>query len=128
MRPQNRHLRRGPGPGRPKGVPNRATVEIRHFCRAFVHDPKYLEAATRRVIAGKSPQLELLIWQYAYGRPKSAEEVEAQDRARDAPRVTVNILEVLGTLPDEALERLEAAAIEAGKRAALALPEARRLP
>ncbi len=34
---------------------HKATVEIRQFCRAFVHDPKYLEGATRRVIAGKSP-------------------------------------------------------------------------
>jgi hypothetical protein len=107
-------------------VPNKATIEIRQFCRAFVHEPKYLEAATRRVVAGKSPQLELLIWQYAYGRPKSAEEVEAQDHARDEPRVTVNILEVLGTLPTEALLKLEAAAIEAEKQAALNLPEARR--
>jgi hypothetical protein len=127
MENPRRRLPPGAGPGRPKGVPNKATVEIRQFCRAFVHDPKYLEAATRRVIAGKSPQLELLIWQYAYGRPKTAEEVEAQDRPRE-PRVTVNILEVLGTLPTEALEKLEAAAIEAEKQAALHLPEARRLP
>jgi hypothetical protein len=42
--------------------------------------------------------------------------------------VTVNILSVLGTLPDEALLKLEEAAIEAEKQAAFSLPEARRLP
>ncbi len=52
------------------------------------------------------------------GRPVTQEELERADRER-TPQVTVNVLAVLGTLPIEALEKL---------RAALKLPEARRLP
>lgn len=62
------------------------------------------------------------------GRPIGQDEQDKADREQ-APQVTVNVLAVLGTLPMEALEKLEAAAIEAeAKKAALGLPEARRLP
>ena len=46
------------------------------------------------------------------GRPLAQDEVERGERL-SRPPVTVNILNVLGTLPDEALARLEQAAIEA---------------
>jgi hypothetical protein len=46
------------------------------------------------------------------GRPVSMEDQERVDRSR-APSVTVNLFQVLGTLPEEALAKLEQAAVEA---------------
>jgi len=54
------------------------------------------------------------------GRPMGAEDVERATLAQ-APRVTVNLFQVLGTLPDEALAKLEEAVIEAEQ--VRALPE-----
>lgn len=46
------------------------------------------------------------------GKPVSQDDVERGDRSR-APSVTVNLFQVLGTLPEEALAKLEQAAVEA---------------
>jgi len=46
------------------------------------------------------------------GRPMGAEELERAQHAQ-APQVTVNLFQVLGTLPDEALAKLEQAVVEA---------------
>lgn len=54
------------------------------------------------------------------GRPVSSEDIDRVDRAQ-APQVTVNLFQVLNTLPDEALAKLEQAVVEA--EAVRVLPE-----
>ena len=69
-------LRRG-GPGRPKGVPNKATTEVKEFCASIVEDPKYQQAVRERALLGLlSPALESLLWHYRWGKPK--EDVQVQ--------------------------------------------------
>ena len=46
-------LKRGGGPGRPKGVPNKATIEAKGACSELVDDPEYRANLKKRLIAGK---------------------------------------------------------------------------
>lgn len=64
------NLRRAPGPGRKKGVPNRISVEARQLASQLVTDVNYqsklrADFRKRRV----HPTIESLIWQYHLGRP-----------------------------------------------------------
>jgi hypothetical protein len=64
-------LKRGGSRGRPKGVPNKATVEAKAACAALVDDPEYREALAKRLRAGKlSPAMECMLWHYAKGKPR----------------------------------------------------------
>ena len=64
----NENLRKGGG--RPKGVPNKATREIKAASRALVEDPSYVESLKRRLRSGRAPHMETLLHYYAYGKPK----------------------------------------------------------
>src|SRR5262249_30746772 len=55
--------------GRNRGTPNRVTVEIREQARRLVEDPTYRAALRRRMAAGRAPEMEKLLFFYAYGRP-----------------------------------------------------------
>lgn len=73
-------LKRGGSPGRPKGVPNRATTEIKAACEQLLNDPVYRERLHARLLAGDLPPgMESLIWYYAYGKPKEQLEVNVPD-------------------------------------------------
>jgi hypothetical protein len=63
------------GGGRPKGVPNKATQEIKEFARTFLQSPEYRRSLKRRILAGKAPQLEILMLHYGFGRPTATVEV-----------------------------------------------------
>ena len=56
--------------GRLPGQPNHATLEIKDFGRAIIEDPVYREKLKQRIEAGEAPQIEALLYHYAYGRPK----------------------------------------------------------
>jgi hypothetical protein len=57
--------------GRPKGMPNNATVEIKEFALTLTtRDPEWLESARQRMKDGKAPHLETYLLQMAYGKPK----------------------------------------------------------
>jgi hypothetical protein len=66
---------KGPGPGRPKGGLNKSTIEARDLARAIVDDPEYRRLLILRVQQGEAPQMEILLWQYAYGKPKETIEI-----------------------------------------------------
>jgi hypothetical protein len=71
-------LRRG-GPGRKKGVPNKASLEAKEFCRRLVQDPAYVEKFERAFRERRlSIPLEQMVWAYAYGRPMQAVELSAR--------------------------------------------------
>ena len=58
-----------PGGGRPKGAPNKATREIKEFARDFLTSDRYRKTLERRIVAGKAPQMEVLLHHYAFGKP-----------------------------------------------------------
>lgn len=64
---RTRGLRRGGG--RPKGVPNKATVEFRLAARAFCESPAYRASAEQRMIDGRAPHLEIFFLGHAHGKP-----------------------------------------------------------
>ena len=77
----HRNLKRGPGPGRPKGVPNKATVEVKRICTELVEDPDYRQRFRARMVAGKlPPMVEAMTWYYAFGKPKEQIDLTASVR------------------------------------------------
>jgi hypothetical protein len=69
-------LKRGGSPGRPKGVPNRATTEAKEMCSRIVDDPGYFKRLKARALAGKlPPPVECMLWHYAKGKPKESVEL-----------------------------------------------------
>ncbi len=62
---------KAPGPGRKKGVPNKATAEVRAACVAIVDDAAYRRKLLARARAGTlPPAVECMLWHYAKGKPK----------------------------------------------------------
>ena len=55
--------------GRKPGAPNKATVEIKEFARSILADPVYQTKLKQRLRDGDAPQLEVLMYHYAYGKP-----------------------------------------------------------
>ena len=91
-----RNLKRGGSPGRPKGVPNKATLEVKELARSLVEDPVYrkkLQASLRKR-KGVAPAVETMLWHYAYGKPKEQIEIDA--------RVGVGVLVIEERLGDAA--------------------------
>lgn len=74
------NLQQGGSPGRPAGVPNKATQEMKAFARALtLENPKYVANLRRRLEAGKChPSVEVTLLHYGYGKP--AETIKTGDR------------------------------------------------
>ena len=66
-------LRRGGG--RPKGVPNKATVEIKDLSRRLLEDPEYQASLKTRLRRGTAQAIERELYHYAYGKPKDTVEL-----------------------------------------------------
>ena len=70
--------------GRPKGALNKATREVREWARGLLEDPLYRAALQRRLIDGTCPpQLEVLLYHYAYGKPVDVIAMANAEKARD---------------------------------------------
>jgi hypothetical protein len=92
--PNTSGLWRGRSGGRPPGTPNRATLEVRSFCRRLVTDVEYRASFEKRLRAGElPPALEQLVWFYAYGKP-------AQSLAVTNNGVSLAAI-IAGRVPDE---------------------------
>lgn len=55
--------------GRKAGTPNKATAEIKDVARSLLEDPVYQAKLKQRLRDGKAPQIEQLLYHYAYGKP-----------------------------------------------------------
>jgi hypothetical protein len=80
-----RDFAKGQG-GRPRGTLNTITVEVRDLARSIVEDPSYLEKLKQRIIAGKAPHMEQLLFHYAFGKPKEHIEVSNSEAIVQALR------------------------------------------
>lgn len=74
-------FKKGEG-GRPKGVTNKNTREIKNAATALVEDPKYLASLQHRLMSGKAPHMETLLFHYAYGKPKDITEHQGAIKLR----------------------------------------------
>jgi len=92
-RPQNKHLRRTAGPGRPKGTPNRVTREVREVALNLVTNLEYLAGVRKRLASGRAGTLETVIWYYAYGKPRETVDLNINPRKL--------LAELLGIAEDE---------------------------
>ncbi len=61
-----------PGPGRPKGAENQKTKEARALAKRMVTDPTYQKNLLRRLRAGEAGGIEVRLWEYGFGKPKEA--------------------------------------------------------
>jgi hypothetical protein len=68
-----------PRAGRKKGIPNKATGELREFAQRILESEEYRESVRRRVIDGASPKIEELLYFYAYGKPADTLDLSNSD-------------------------------------------------
>ena len=72
--------------GRPKGVPNKVTIEAQKACEALVDDPVYREKLlTDLRLREVAPGIEAMLWYYAKGKPK--EQVEHSGAVETVSRI-----------------------------------------
>jgi hypothetical protein len=72
--------------GRPKGSLNKKTIEVREFAGQIIQDPAYLPSLRQRVIEGRAPQMEVLLFKYLFGQPAERHEVDAEMGAASLSR------------------------------------------
>jgi hypothetical protein len=76
--------------GRPKGVPNKATVEAKKFCVNVLRSRAYVKSLWRRIKADKlPPAVETMLWYYAAGKPKERVELGADKTLADLVREAI---------------------------------------
>ncbi len=65
--------------GRPKGIPNKATQDVKAKTRAFIEDEQGQAMLLEQYRAGTlNPTILALFHHYAYGKPKDTVEVTGQ--------------------------------------------------
>lgn len=80
-----------PRAGRPRGVANKATVEVKSLAQGLLSSPEYQASLVARLNAGElAPAVESLLWHYAYGKPKETVEVTG-----DGAPASLTIIEVI---------------------------------
>lgn len=75
-------LKRTAGPGRPKGLPNKATRQIKEFGERLFKSKEYQESIKARILEGKAPAVEIHLMNLTFGKPK--EQIEIND-TREVP-------------------------------------------
>jgi len=86
--------------GRPAGTPNRVTLEAKEVAAKLVDDPEYRREFKRRLLAGKlAPALEVMVWHFAYGKPRETVALEGE--------ITIGLADPRTLPTKELLEELE---------------------
>jgi hypothetical protein len=85
-------------PGRPRGIQNKTTSELRSLARALVDDPVYRTALQARLIEGSAGPIEILLWHYAYGKPREVVEIQGELSINRIVRVIVDEHSVVETV------------------------------
>ena len=62
---------------RPKGAKNISTLQVKRIAQSIIHDPGYLAGLKRRIMNGRAPHMEQLLFYYAHGKPTESLKVEA---------------------------------------------------
>jgi hypothetical protein len=80
------------GPGRPKGVPNKATIEIKELARSLtLGDPEWVEATRKRLREGKeAPAIVTALLYYGYGKPKETVELAPDNSLSELLRLAIS--------------------------------------
>lgn len=87
--------------GRPRGVPNKVTIEIRELSRGLLSDPAYLATLKQRLKKGTlAPAVWCLLYHYAYGKPKETVEVGGAGGGPIEHAVKVLFVEPVAPAPD----------------------------
>jgi hypothetical protein len=55
--------------GRPRGTPNKVTIDARQMANELVDSPEYRAALKARLLAGTAGPMEVLMMHYAKGKP-----------------------------------------------------------
>lgn len=85
-KPRGKPFPKGHG-GRPKGIPNKATQDVKAFAQAELRNPVYLAGLRKRLETGTAGAVETLLWHYGYGQPKNVVSVEGA-----LPKFVVDLL------------------------------------
>jgi hypothetical protein len=65
--------------GRRPGTRNKATIEVREAASQLVDDAEYRQRLRERLLDGTAGPIELLLWQFAYGKPPARVEHGERD-------------------------------------------------
>lgn len=86
--------------GKPIGALNHRTREIRTVAYRLVNDAKYRKRLKERLLDGTAGQMEILLWHYAFGKPKETIEYHGD------PLIAFQqlVVEVLGQRNGHAIE------------------------
>ena len=61
-------FKKGQG-GRPKGAVNKVRIEEKEYWRDFFGSEVYRASACQRILEGKAPHMEKLLYEKVYGKP-----------------------------------------------------------
>lgn len=69
--------------GRPKGGLSAAHREIKERSQDFVESDRYWKNLQARILKGRAPHAEILLFHYAYGKPVDRFSLTNQDGTKD---------------------------------------------
>jgi hypothetical protein len=103
--------------GRPPGAPNKANGLAKHFAREIVESPEYRASLKSRAKSGTlPPQVETMLWAYAYGKPTEKVEITTPQHQDMSEMSTEELAEraalIASVLKDTADARAAMTAVE----------------
>lgn len=90
------------GPGRPKGSRNKASIEIAAVARNLLESRAYKASLKKRLIEGKAPHMEPILFYYAYGKP-----VDRIELVGPMVQEVHRLAAIYGMTPEEVLAEAE---------------------
>lgn len=79
-----------PRAGRPKGKQNKTTREIRQLAQELLTNRDYLKSLKERLQAGTAGAVEVLLYHYAWGKPKE-EMISPEEQEADENVITIDV-------------------------------------